>query len=65
MSNFHPMRRLLCILLMLCLPLQGFAMQWGFAMQSSDLSLAHEALHEGFVSHHHEDDGTIHVRQKR
>lgn len=45
------MRRLLCILLMFCLPLQGFAMQGSFA---------HEILHEEHVSHHHEADGSIH-----
>lgn len=54
------MRRLLCILLMLCLPLQGFAMQWGAAIQTSEMSLLHEVLHEEQVSHHHESDGSIH-----
>jgi hypothetical protein len=54
------MRRLFCILLMFCLPLQGFAMQWSSAIQVEDVSFAHEILHEEHVSHHHEDDGSIH-----
>lgn len=55
------MRRLFCILLMFCLPLQGFAMPWGQAMQASEQSLMHEVLHDEHVSHHHEDDGSIHI----
>jgi len=35
-------------------------MQWGQAMQAGDESLMHEVLHEERVSHHHEDDGTVH-----
>jgi hypothetical protein len=54
------MRRLLCILLMFCLPLQSFAMQWSTAMETDGMSLTHEALHDEHVSHHHEDDGSIH-----
>lgn len=54
------MRRLLYILLMFCLPLQGFAMQWGQAIQAEEITLAHEMLHDEHVSHHHEADGTLH-----
>lgn len=59
------MRRLFCILLMLCLPLQGLAMQWGDAWQSDAAPVAqevmHEVMHDAHVSHHHDDDGTLHI----
>lgn len=56
------MRRLFCILLMFCLPLQGFAMPWERSLQPSAQSLMHEVLHDEHVSHHHhEDDGSIHI----
>lgn len=59
------MRRLFCILLMLCLPLQGFAMQWPMALASDAAPLAqevmHEVMHDAHVSHHHDDDGTLHI----
>lgn len=35
-------------------------MQWGQALQADNLSFAHEVLHDEQVSHHHEDDGSIH-----
>ena len=55
------MRQLLCLLLMICLPLQGFAMQWGAAFHSVEAgSLAHEVLHDEHVSHHHDEDGSVH-----
>jgi hypothetical protein len=54
------MRRFLCILLMLLLPLQGFAMQRNQAIQTGDLSFVHEVLHDEHISHHHEDDGSVH-----
>jgi hypothetical protein len=59
------MRRLFCILLMLCLPLQGFAMQWRAALRPDAAPLAqeimHQVMHDARVSHHHEGDGTVHV----
>ncbi|WP_338770506.1 hypothetical protein [Massilia sp. METH4] len=53
------MRHLLCILLMLCLPLQSFALQWEHVL-AGDMTLAHEIEHDEQVSHHHEDDGSVH-----
>lgn len=36
-------------------------MQWGAAMHLEDpVAFAHEILHDEHVSHHHEDDGSIH-----
>ncbi len=59
------MRRFFCILLLLCLPLQGFAMQWGMAWASDAAppaqEVVHEVMHEEHISHHHEEDGTLHV----
>jgi hypothetical protein len=63
------MRRFFYLLLMLCLPLQGLAMQWGTAWPSDAAPVAHEVmhkvmhevLHDAHVSHHHEDDGTLHI----
>ena len=54
------MRRLLCILLMMCLPLQGFAMQWSGLLTGESTTIAHELAHEENIQHHHEDDGTVH-----
>lgn len=54
------MRRLICILLLMCLPLQSFAVQGGSLLFESDSSLAHELAHDERVQHHHEDDGSVH-----
>jgi hypothetical protein len=44
----------------MCLPLHGFAMQWGALLAGGDTSIAHEIEHDEHVQHHHEDDGSIH-----
>lgn len=53
------MRRLFCIFLLMCLPLHGFAMQWGPLLAEGN-TIAHELAHDEHVQHHHEDDGSIH-----
>lgn len=53
------MRHLLCLLLMLCLPLQSFALQWEHVL-AGETTLAHEIEHDEHVPHHHDDDGAIH-----
>ena len=53
------MRRLLCLLLMLCLPLQSFALQWEHVI-AGDTTLVHEIEHDEHVQHHHGDDGSVH-----
>ncbi len=53
------MRHLLCLLLMLCLPLQSFALPWEHVL-AGDTTLAHEIEHDEHVQHHHDDDGVIH-----
>lgn len=35
-------------------------MQWGQAIGENGSTVAHEFLHDEHVSHHHEDDGSIH-----
>ena len=54
------MRRLICILLLMCLPLQSFAFQVGSSAAGTDMSFAHEILHDEKVQHHHDDDGSVH-----
>lgn len=54
------MRRLLCILLLLCLPLQSFAMHGGALAFGSDAGLVHDLAHDERVQHHHEADGSVH-----
>ena len=55
------LRRILHILLLLCLPLYGFAMQGGVPSNGNPVSLVHELEHDQGISHHHHaDDGTIH-----
>lgn len=51
------MRKLLCLLLLVCLPLQSFALQ-GSALLSE--GLAHTLQHEQGVQHHHARDGVVH-----
>jgi hypothetical protein len=53
-------RRFICILLLMCLPLQSFALQGGSFLFGSDASMAHEMDHDDHVQHHHEDDGSVH-----
>ncbi|MGZ8293730.1 MAG: hypothetical protein ACXWVG_11855 [Telluria sp.] len=54
------MRRLICILLLLCLPLQSFAMHGGALAFGSDADLVHDAAHDDRIEHHHDTDGSIH-----
>ena len=54
------MRRIIYILLLLCLPVYGFAMQGGLPHAYGLGSLAHEVEHDEGIQHHHEDDGSIH-----
>lgn len=55
------LRRILYILLLLCLPLYGFAMQAGVPSTGNEASLAHALEHDQGISHHHHaDDGSIH-----
>ncbi|MFN3791522.1 hypothetical protein [Massilia sp.] len=55
------MRRFISILLLLCLPLYGFAMQGGLPQAYGAGSLAHAVAHEeNILHHHHEDDGSVH-----
>ncbi|MFC0253628.1 hypothetical protein [Massilia consociata] len=54
------MRRIVHILLLLCLPLYGFAMQGGAQHAYGVATLAHLLEHEEGVQHHHDDDGSVH-----
>lgn len=55
------MRRFLCILLMLLLPLHAFAMQGGWPSSASAFDIAHEIEHLAGAKHHHDDDhGSVH-----
>ena len=56
------MRRLICILLLLCLPLQSFAAQGGALLSGSlaGQAIAHELDHAAEIEHNHEDDGSVH-----
>lgn len=54
------MRRLLCVLLLMCLPLHSFAMQWGRMLSGEGTTLSHEVAHDSHVQHHHDDDGSVH-----
>lgn len=53
------MRRLICILLLMCLPLHSFATQGGALLLGSNASIAHELEHDEGLHHHH-DDGSVH-----
>jgi hypothetical protein len=50
-------RRLFCILLMICLPLQAFAWQGSLPPLGG---VAHQLDHENDVHHHHDADGSVH-----
>ncbi|MEW6371152.1 MAG: hypothetical protein AB1584_09460 [Pseudomonadota bacterium] len=55
------MRRIVHILLLLCLPLYGFAMQGSLPPAGDAVSFVHELEHdEGVPHHHHEEDGSVH-----
>lgn len=59
------MRWIVHILLLLCLPLYGFAMQGGLPPAGGTASLAHQPEHQlehdrGVQHHHHEEDGFVH-----
>ena len=54
------MRRILTILMLFCLPLYGFAMQGGVPPAAGVVSLVHTLDHDEGVSHHHDDDGSVH-----
>lgn len=55
------MHRLICILLLICLPLQSFAMQGGLlAAASAGQGMAHSLAHAEEIAHHHEHDGSVH-----
>jgi hypothetical protein len=53
-------RKLLCLLLMLILPLQAFALQGGSHPDAHAYDLQHEMAHQHGVSHHHDDSGNVH-----
>jgi hypothetical protein len=55
-------RRLFCLLLLVLLPLHGFAMQDGwYSSEKATFSIAHEVDHLTGASHHHDDEhGNIH-----
>lgn len=56
-----PVRRFLCLFLMLLLPLHGFAMQGGWYSAGEVFDIAHEVDHLAGASHHHDDDhGAVH-----
>lgn len=55
------MRRLFCILLLICLPLQSFSMQVGGMQVFAGDSLEHALEHAQEIEHHHhEEDGSVH-----
>lgn len=54
------MRRIIGICLLMCLPLYGFAMQWGMLLSGGTTTIAHQIEHDEHVVHHHEEDGSIH-----
>jgi hypothetical protein len=53
-------RRIVCIFLLMLLPLHGFAMQSGWFADDHAFDIAHALEHGDGVSHHHEDDGSVH-----
>lgn len=55
------MRRLLCIFLLMCLPLQSFAALGVALFAGADANLAHQVAHDEQLQHHHHDDsGSVH-----
>jgi hypothetical protein len=55
-----PVRRIIQLFLLLCLPLYGFAMQGSLPPVAGAATLVHEIEHEKGIHHHHEDDGSVH-----
>ncbi len=53
------MRRFLCLLLLVCLPLQSFAVQLSGVQETGLAQLFHQVDHAE-APHHHDDDGSIH-----
>jgi hypothetical protein len=60
LSPNFPVRRFLCIFLLMLLPLQSFAVQGGWFAPGGAYDIAHELEHLEGTSHHHDDDGSIH-----
>lgn len=57
------MRQLICILLLLCLPLQSFALPGGSLLfvSANGNGMSHALEHdEGIQHHHHDDNGSVH-----
>ena len=53
------MRRLFCLLLLICLPLQSFAAQVA-GVRVAGAGAAHVLAHASDLHHHHHDDGQVH-----
>jgi hypothetical protein len=54
------LRRIVHILLLLCLPLYGFAMQGSAQHAYGAATLAHVLEQGERIQHHHDDDGSVH-----
>jgi len=55
-----PVRRYLCIFLLMLLPLHTFAMQGAWLSMGNTLDIAHEIEHAQNTGHHHKADGSVH-----
>lgn len=53
------MHRLFCLLLLICLPLQSFALQIA-GVRLAGTGTTHQLEHADHVHHHHHDDGKVH-----
>ena len=53
------MRRLFCLLMLICLPLQSFALQ-AAGVRLAGTGTIHQLAHVDDVHHHHHDDGKVH-----
>jgi hypothetical protein len=53
-------RQFLCLLLLICLPLQSFAAQIDGVRALNAAVPSHEFEHAEDLHHHHEDDGSVH-----
>lgn len=53
------MRRLFCLLLMMCLPLQSLAAQMT-GVRLAGAGVSHQLDHVNDIHHHHHDDGQVH-----
>lgn len=54
------LRRILYILLLLCLPMSGFAMQGSWPPVAAAASVEHALDHAEGIHHHHDSDGSVH-----